>query len=394
MKRRELLGRGAAIAGGATIAGGLAVASASSAPAQAVDAAPIGAETLEFYGSHQAGIEGEPQANQTLVAFDLNGRPGPDEIRRLLELLTDDAQRLASGRAPLADLEPELASTPARLTVTFGFGPGLVAALVGKKNVPSWLAPLPAFKQIDRLQDDWSDGDLLLQVAGDDPISVAHAVHLLVRDSRAFATVRWSQVGFRQGLGVHPPGTTMRNLFGQVDGTVNPEPQSTDFAEVVWREDDSTTMVIRRIAMNLDNWEKADRTSREFAVGRRLSDGSPLTGTSEHDVPDLEATDENGFTVIGPAAHIRRAQTDDRSQRFLRRAYNYDLGPGSSDAVGLIFTTFQADIEHQFLPVQQRLAEVDGLNEWTTPIGSAVFWIPAGVRPGEFVGAALFEPLA
>ncbi|HPU12302.1 MAG TPA: Dyp-type peroxidase [Aeromicrobium sp.] len=393
MKRRELLGRGAAIAGGATIAGGLAVASASSAPAQAVDAPPVGAETIEFHGTHQAGIEGEPQANQTLVSFDLTGNPEPDDIHRLLSLLTDDAQRLTSGRAPLADLEPELASTPARLTVTFGFGPGLVAAVVGEKNVPSWLGPLPAFKQIDRLQENWSDGDLLLQVAGDDPISVAHAVHLLVRDTRAFAKVRWSQVGFRQGLGVHPPGTTMRNLFGQVDGTVNPEPQTPDFAEVVWRPDHSTTMVIRRIAMNLDTWEKADRTGREFAVGRRLRDGSPLTGTAENDVPDLAATDAQGFTVIGPAAHIRRAKTGDPTQRFLRRAYNYDLGPGNADAVGLIFTAFQADIAHQFVPVQQRLAQSDGLNEWTTPIGSAVFWIPAGVRPGEIVGAALFEPL-
>ncbi|MDO8107879.1 Dyp-type peroxidase, partial [Isoptericola sp. b441] len=42
----------------------------------------------------------------------------------------------------------------------------------------------------------------------------------------------------------------------------------------------------------------------------------------------------------------------------------------------------------QFLPVQRRLAELDLLNRWTTPIGSAVFWVPPGARAGEVLGQA------
>lgn len=402
MKRRELIGRGAAIAGGATIAGGLAASQANSKvdqSAESVESAEVGDEKLGFHGRRQAGVQTPAQAHQTLVAFDLLASTDAEAVHRLLSILTDDAERLTSGRAPLADLEPELAQSPARLTVTFGFGPGLVAAVRGKAAVPRWLGPLPAFEQIDKLQDEWSHGDLLLQVAAEDPTSVAHAVHLLVRDSRAFATVRWSQVGFRHGFGVKPPGATMRNLFGQVDGTVNPVAGTADFDQVVWRDASSdpdwlvggTTMVVRRIAMNLDTWEKADRTAREFAIGRRLSDGAPLTGGVEHTEPDLAALNEQGMTVIGPAAHLRRARTDDPTQRILRRGYNYDLGPGQPDHVGLIFTTFQADLLHQFLPLQQRLAEQDLMNEWTTPIGSAVFAIPAGIRPGQIVGQALFD---
>ena len=43
----------------------------------------------------------------------------------MMRLLTDDARRLTSGNGALADTEPHLAEFPARLTITFGFGPGL-----------------------------------------------------------------------------------------------------------------------------------------------------------------------------------------------------------------------------------------------------------------------------
>src|SRR5690606_16735833 len=162
-----------------------------------------------------------------------------------------------------------------------------------------------------------SGGDLLLQVAADDPTTVAHALRLLVRDARSFATVRWRQDGFRHAASSHRPGTAMRNLFGQVDGSANEEPGSRRFREIVWRDDadagldGGTTMVVRRIAMNLDTWDEVGRTGREFAIGRRLADGAPTTGGTEADDVDLDAVDERGFTVVGPAAHVRRARTDD-----------------------------------------------------------------------------------
>ena len=95
-----------------------------------------------------------------------------------------------------------------------------------------------------------------------------------------------------------------------------------------------------------------------------------------------------GFPVIDVAAHIRRARTDDGSQRILRRPYNYVDLPraGQISNVGLVFIAFQADLEHQYLPLQAQLAELDLLNQWTTPIGSAVFAIPRGFRPGEILG--------
>ncbi len=51
--------------------------------------------------------------------------------------------------------------------------------------------------------------------------------------------------------------------------------------------------------------------------------------------------------------------------------------------------SFQADLEAQFVPLQRRLAELDLLNQWTTPIGSAVFAVLPGARRGEQLGQSL-----
>ena len=354
-----------------------------------------GRETVRFHGAHQPGIAITPQAHQSLVAVQLDPGTGRDDVRRLLSVLTDDARAMMAGKPALADPEPEFARIPARLTVTFGFGPGLVGIVRGAQDVPAWLGPLPAYP-IDRLREEWSGGDLLIQVASDDQVTVAPAVRMLVKDTRSFGTVRWHQAGFRRAYGSEKPGTTMRNLLGQVDGTVNPRPGDASFADVVWRDDDwlagGTTMVVRRIEMLQDDWDRLDRHGRELSVGRTLDVGAPLTGTREHDEPDFDATTPVGFPVIPEFSHIRRARSDDPTQVMFRRGYNYDLGPHgemASDA-GLIFTCFQRDLEHQYLPIQARLAELDLLNQWTVPIGSAVFAIPPGAAEGEFVGEKMF----
>jgi len=352
-----------------------------------------GEETVPFFGAHQAGIDTAAQAHGLFLALDLLDTTDREGLTRLLRILTDDAARLTQGTAALADSEPELALAPARLTVTFGFGPRLVARAAA--TAPSWLAPLPAFS-IDQLQPEFSDGDLLLQIAADDPLTVAHAARMLLKDARSFATLRWSQQGFRRAYGTERPGTTMRNLFGQVDGTANPQPGTSEFDSVVWASDGwlagGTGVVVRRIRMDLDKWDRLDRSGREASVGRTMANGAPLTGTKEFDEPDFDATSAVGFPVIPQFAHIRRARGDD-GEKIFRRAYNYDERPGSASVSesGLIFVSFQADIDRQFTPMQQRLAELDLLNEWTTPIGSAVFAIPPGCAEGGFIGETLLD---
>lgn len=398
--RRGFLRTGAAALGGAAAAvGARAGWDATHPPADPAAPAPAdaaGTATVPFHGDRQAGVGTEPQAFVSLVAFDLLDGVDRDALVRLMRVWTDDAARLTAGRPGLADTEPELAHVPARLTVTVGYGPGVFTAAGLESQRPAWLAPLPPFG-VDRLDDRWCGGDLVVQVCADDELTVAHAVRLLTKDARTFVRPRWVQRGFRRSPGTTAPGTTMRNLMGQVDGTRNLVPGRDD--ALIWHDAASgpswlvggTSMVVRRIAMALDTWDELDRSGREQAVGRTLDVGAPLTGTREHDEPDLAATNARGFPVIGEFAHIRRARSDDAEQRFLRRGYNYDdpPPPGALSDSGLLFVTFQRDVTRQFVPIQRRLDELDLMNRWTTPVGSAVFAVPGGCGEGEYLGQRL-----
>lgn len=378
----------------------------------AQQAAAVGSQTESFYGRRQPGIDTPAQAFAVFIAIDLSKDTQRETIRRMMRVLTQDAATLMRGRAPVHDQEPELAVNPSRLTVTFGFG-AKILHLVAPERTPKWLDGLPAF-DIDRLEEQWSDGDLLLQLCCEDLVTLAHAQRVLLKDTRSFGRVRWVQNGFRSVSGaqeVKPP--SMRNLFGQVDGTVDSRAGTPEHEQIVWGVGhkafapwitDGTSVVLRRIHMNLDTWDEADRPAREDAVGRTLKTGAPLTGTDEHDEPDFDAVDSLGFVVIPDYAHIRRARHPDQRVRIHRRPYNYDSpvadaagfsSPGShtggvSDS-GLLFASYQADVARQFVPIQRRLDVLDMLNVWTVPVGSAVFAIPPGCQDGGFIGDVLFE---
>ncbi|MFI9503230.1 Dyp-type peroxidase [Nocardia sp. NPDC052566] len=392
INRRRLLGGGAAAAGAAGIGWG----AATLAGRQSDERAPAAAALEPFYGEHQAGIATEPQSHAAFVAFDLRAGTHRDDIVGILKIWTDDAARLTQGTAALADTEPELAQRPSRLTVTVGLGPRIFTVAGLEQRRPSWLRPLPPF-EIDRLEPAWNDGDLLLQICADEVTAVSHAVRALSKSVGSLVSVRWVQRGFRNAA----PGQRPRNLMGQVDGTVNIAPGTTDFTRLVWDDGAAqpwlaggTSLVLRRIAMKLDTWDEIDREGRELTVGRTIATGAPLTGTRELDEADFAAVDKYGIPVIPPGSHIARAHHTHDGERFLRRGYNYDdsPAPGQTSNSGLLFTAFQRDVDAQYLPVQQRLAQFDALNVWTTPVGSAVFVIPPGVRaPGGYLGQSLFE---
>lgn len=375
--------------------------------------APYGTDSLPFYGDRQAGIDTPIQAHGVFIALNLHDDSDADRIAAMMRLLTDDAARLTQGQGALADLDEELAAAPARLTVTFGFGP-TVFDRTNPQMKPSWLKPLPQY-DIDQLEPAFTGGDVIIQIQGDDPMSVAHARRMLLKDSRAFASVAWIQSGFTHARASHPENTTVRNLFGQVDGSTNPAKGSDTTERIVWGvgEGDGngtknlqpwtahgTSMVLRRIAMNVDAWDELDRVAQEDVIGRKLGSGAPLTGQHEHDEPDFEALGPAGFPVISDISHIRRARTSDSDEAMLRRSYNYDeepsgsggelYGPTGVSKTGLIFVAFQCDVDQQYTPVQDRLAASDHLNLWTIPVGSAVFAIPGGCREGGFIGEELF----
>lgn len=405
LTRRSLFRGGAVGLGGAVLGFGTATVTGAFDQAQGIDANAhegFGGETLSCHGEHQAGIATTPTAHTRYVSFRLKPQTDTAALVRMFRILTGDVEGLVSGDAPLADPEPELAARPSQLTITVGVGPGLVD-IVDPSRRPEWLGPLPEFER-DQLDGRHDGGDLLILLQADDPMPIAHAARMISRDLVSFAEPLWTQQGFRQARGSESDGTTMRNLMGQVDGTTNPAPEDEDFASLVWIDPDrseeqwlagGTALVLRRIRMELDTWDAIDRPGREQTIGRRLSDGAPLTAPaapphgdgSEFTPVDFEAKNEFGLTVIPSFAHIRRAHSEDTSERIVRRAVNYDDGAES----GLLFGCYQRNPLKQFVPIQTRLDELDLLNEWVTHTGSAVFAMLPGFAPGETLGASLLK---
>ena len=340
----------------------------------------IAMATEPFYGEHQNGIEVARQAHATYLALDLVEGADKAAVGRMMRVLTADAALLTQGQGIIGDSQFEMAEFPARLTITFGFGYSLFKKIGALDSWPIKESSIPAYS-IDKLEKAWSDGDLLIQVGGDEPTSVFHAVHELARDAAPFATIRWQQRGFLNAAGVNE-GNDPRNLFGQLDGTANAKNGTPEFAERTWSTSPDnfaggSTMVIRRIRFNFGTWDMLSSNKKNDALGRKLSDGKPTSGETVTD------------SRISEDAHAKLAFTD-KNRGITRRGVNYDdnyLSDGTHDA-GLIFTSFQSELK-RFTDIQSALAMIDALNKWTTPVGSALFIIPQGVMKDDWVGSSL-----
>lgn len=349
----------------------------------------VGKRSLSPFGKHQQGIELELQSFSRFMAFNVLPNIDKAELRKWAELITDNIVRLTSGQPVLADPNPQNAGNPARLSVTVGFGPTLLKKL--KIESPKGFDELPAFA-VDELDPRFCGGDILIQVSADDLLTVSHAARALTRDTETFAKPIWVQEGFTNSQGVTKPGQTQRNLMGQVDGTDNPSLGSEQFNNQVWIKNGpdwaigGTQLVLRRIKMNLDTWDRLSTDQKEGVIGRNLKNGAPLSGKKERDLPDFDAVDESGMKVIPPFAHIRKA-AGGPGQQFFRRPFNYEV-PGKE--AGLLWTAYCANLTAQYVPVQKALADGDLLNVWITPVGSAVFVIPKGFQEGEVLASDLF----
>ena len=77
---------------------------------------------------------------------------------------------------------------------------------------------------------------------------------------------------------------------------------------------------------------------------------------------------------------------------MLRRGYNFTDGNdalGRLDA-GLFFLAYVRRPSTQYIPMQNRLAQHDGMMEYLQHTGSAIFAVPPGARSGGYIGEALF----
>lgn len=405
LSRRRLIGTvGAAGAGGLALGavGGVAGYAAGQAE-PGPELASVGGTAVPFSGRHQPGITTPMQARGHLVAFDLAPGAGRKEAAALLRRWSATARRLMAGRTAEGDTAVAFDAGPSSLTVTFGFGHSFFGRTGLAKQRPFALDPLPPFPS-DRLDARRSNGDLWVQIGADDALVAFDALRTLQREAGDAARVRWQMNGFNRTPGATEKPMTTRNLMGQVDGTNNPKESEPDFqkrifvpsqgaADPAWMAGGSYA-VVRRIRMLLDDWEKLSLADQEQVIGRRKSDGAPLTGGSERTEPDLDKIDGDGKPVIPANAHARISRPDaNGGAAMLRRPFSFHDGydaDGVPDA-GLLFICWQADPSRGFVPVQRKLDRGDALSPFIRHESSGLFAVPGGARSGGYVGQPLLE---
>jgi len=402
VSRRALLGTAGAtglVLGAAGGAVGYAAA-----PSEATPLTSLGADMAMFHGKHQPGITEGLQAKGHLVAFDLAPGAGRREAAALLRRWSATAERFMAGEAA-SDGDTDVArdAGPSSLTLTFGFGHSFFARTGLEKQRPVSLDPLPDFSS-DHLDKARSDGDLWVQIGANDALVAFHALRAIQKDAGAAARVRWQMNGFNRTPGATARTMTARNLMGQLDGTRNPKPTEPDFDKRIfvpssgskdpaWMVDGSYA-VVRRIRMLLDDWEQLSLSAQEAVIGRRKSNGAPLSGGSETTAMDLEKTDSHGDLVVPINAHARITRPDQNGgAAILRRPFSYHDGIGSDGVpdAGLLFVCWQADPLRGFVPLQRKLDRGDALSKYIRHEASALFAVPGGAAKGEYVGQALLE---
>ncbi len=417
LSRRGLLGLVGAGAAGLAVGGGATAVAAAAVAAVGPGTTPSGGLAHPFHGEHQAGITSAMQDRLHFAAFDMAAGMTRDDLIELLQDWTLAAEAMtrgdevgtgAVGGSPLAppdDTGEALGLPASALTVTFGLGPTLFRSTDGDDRfgladrAPAALAPLPRFTG-DALRPESGGGDLAIQACADDPQVAVHAIRNLSRIAFGRATLRWSQLGFGRTSSTTNAQTTPRNLFGFKDGTSNIRAEETDaLREHVWVSADDgpdwlvggSYLVARKVRMVVESWDRTRLEEQERVVGRSKGPGAPLSGGDEFTEPDFAAEGDGG-PRIDQTAHVRLAHPDAvGGVRLLRRGYNFVDGNddlGRLDA-GLFFLSFQRSPE-MFTAVQRSLAS-DALAEYLKHVGSAVFAVPPGIRPGGFVADALFD---
>jgi dye decolorizing peroxidase len=320
-----------------------------------------------------------------VVVADVPDSAGSAAVLSLLAAVGDAVDRITDPSRADPLVVPD---GPGDLAVTIGIGPRLVTAL--DPALPGATA-LPAFASDGALDPRLTGGDLLVAVYSSDA-SVLHGVADAVLTAAPAATRRWSQVGVR-GAG---EGTIARNPLGFHDGVIVPRTPE-ELAENVWigtdvaGATDATVAVIRRLRLDVSRFHAQPLDEQDRVIGRRRTDGVPLSGGGPTDQVNLTAKTPEGDYLVPLRSHVRAAHPSfTGSALMLRRGYTFSnaVAPGEAPDDGLLFMCYQRSLD-TFTRTQQRLDETDDLMGYATATASASFLIVPGSRDGEPLGSRL-----
>jgi deferrochelatase/peroxidase EfeB len=405
-------------------AGSILAAAGTGSAARAADSIPkLNDLTESFWGPHQAGIVTPAQSHTYFAAFDVTATKR-DDLASLLRLWTSAAARLTQGQpiepakldqsyeqepgTLIPDSGDATGLSPARLTLTFGFGPGLFTKDSKDRfglaaNRPEAVVDLPKFNG-DQLVPALTGGDISVQACADDPQVAFHAVRQLALLADGAAEMRWAQTGF---LSKPASGGTPRNLMGFKDGTQTPQ----DPTKAVWVGNEGPNwmqggsyLVVRRIRIALEHWDRTKIDFQEQTIGRHKQSGAPIGLKDEFAPLGLDRNDPDENPIIAEHAHVRMANAANvGAAEILRRGYSYNDGvnfvaerwppwrQGMEYDAGLLFICYQNDPRTGFIKTFEDMAKFDMLNQFTTHTGGGIFACPPGISQGGFIGAPLFE---
>lgn len=395
--RRAFVGLGTGALGLASMAS---VASCSGDDASATEAA------VPFHGTHQPAVTVSGSAG-LVGAFDVTVESRADLARLFSDLsatidglMADRPVRERGGGFPPSDtgiLDAD--HPPTHTAVVLGLGASLFDDRFGLADrMPPQLQMMPRFPNDRLVTPARSNGDLSLTISANSPEAVVHATRQILRATRGRLTPRWVQSGSNQRQADRADGGTFtgRNLLGFRDGTVNPNPdESATMDDVVWVQAvdahpswtvGGSYQAIRVIRMLVEFWDRTRLSEQEAIFHRHRDTGAPLGRSEEFDDPDF--ADEAALN-----SHIGRINPHTSgSPRFvmLRSGFNYANGLDENDQLdeGLVFVSYQRDLETGFIGTQRRL-DGEALEEYVAPTGGGLFFVPPGPGEGEYLAQSL-----
>ncbi|RIN25013.1 iron uptake transporter deferrochelatase/peroxidase subunit [Mammaliicoccus vitulinus] len=359
---------------------------------------------VDFYGKYQSGITTEVQKHVYFVVLTIN-KMSVSEVKEMFKIWTNYSVHLMNGdfvkelgknkMLPSPDTGETIGLDANRLSLTFGISPSFFEKVGLNNRKPELLKDLPHFPK-DQLDKAYTGGDICIQACSDDPQVNFHAIRNLIRVAKGEVSMKWSQTGFNSFKEKDGKIETPRNLFSFKDGTGNPAVHNqSELDKYVFIQDgwakNGTYLVVRRIQMLLETWDRTALGEQEATFGRYRHSGAPIGKEHEFDTFDPNIKDENGDKLIEKESHVSLAKAS--KTNILRRSYSYSDGihsqTGTFDA-GLLFLSFQKSPE-QFIKIQNKMGAVDKLNEYITHRGSGIFLCLPGVREGGYLGETLFN---
>ena len=301
--------------------------------------------------------------------------------------------------APPDDTGEALDLTPANLTVTFGFGASLLRRPLRPRGPQAGQAAAGCpTSPATRWTATRSDGDLCVQACANDPQVAFHAIRNLARIGRGLVTVRWSQLGFGRTSTTSRAQATPRNLMGFKDGTANIKLED---ARPSWPTTSGSAATGRRARLAARRHlprgaphPHADRglgprvaaATRSRRSAARRSSARRSGGTDEFQTIVPRALPADAHVRLAAPRHQRRHQDPaprllvHRRPRVARPARRRPLLPRLHARPERVRRAAEP-------PRRQRRAQRVHQARRLRPVGRPA----GGIRPGGYVGQALFE---